>query len=77
MKFLPKSIATAQNAASVGIALLILGIPTGLLAADTHGTAPSRRPLAIYLVRPDFPDQMAMMSFLKQRITESLIARLI
>jgi hypothetical protein len=70
MKYLPRVMARTRSAAKVGIGLLILALPVSLLAPDTAGAAPGRRPIMIYLVRPDFPDQTAMMNFLKQRLTE-------
>jgi len=70
MTFLPRAIAATRKAAGVGIGLLILGLLASLLAADAPGAAPGRRPLFIYLVRPDFPDQMAMMNFLRPRLTD-------
>jgi hypothetical protein len=70
MKPQPKSIAATRKGAMFSVGLVILGILTRLPAGDTPGTAPSRRPVFIYLVRPDFPDQTAMMNFLKQRLTD-------
>ncbi|HEY2574422.1 MAG TPA: hypothetical protein VGH65_10140 [Verrucomicrobiaceae bacterium] len=47
----------------------MLGSAANLRAADDAAASSSHRPLFIYLVRPDFPDQTAMMAFLKRRLT--------